>query len=140
MHDADIRNADLRLTLTERRREIHCDVQHRKHDARAGRPTDVGDDLERSDAGTQGSIDAALLQMRAATLVRIDEALTRLDEGKYGFCFECDAEISERRLRALPFAVRCQVCEGRREQEQGRARRLAGQVGGFSLFPEAANS
>jgi DnaK suppressor protein len=138
MNDADTRNADLRHTLTERRREMQDDVQHRRHDARAARPSDVGDDLEQSDAGIQGGIDAALLQMRAETLNRIDEALLRLDAGSYGSCFDCDAQISERRLRALPFAVRCQACEGRREQEQGRARRLAGRRGGFSLFPDAA--
>jgi DnaK suppressor protein len=42
--------------------------------------------------------------MRADTLARVDEALVRLDAGKYGSCVECDGEISERRLRALPFA------------------------------------
>ena len=41
----------------------------------------------------------------------------RLDAGKYGSCLECAREISERRLRALPFAVRCQACEDCREQD-----------------------
>ena len=47
---------------------------------------------------------------------RIDEAIARLAEGAYGACVECDAEISEGRLQAVPFAVRCQACEARREQ------------------------
>ena len=54
---------------------------------------------------------STLLQMSAETLARIDAALRRLDVGQYGFCAECAKEIAERRLRALPFAVRCQACE-----------------------------
>jgi RNA polymerase-binding transcription factor DksA len=49
--------------------------------------------------------------MRAETLVRIDAAHRRLDVGQYGFCAEFAKAIAERRLRALPFVVRCQACE-----------------------------
>ena len=59
--------------------------------------------------------------MSLETVTCIDDALVRLDAGKYGCCFECACEISERRLRALPFAVRCQVSEERREQRIGGA-------------------
>jgi DnaK suppressor protein len=140
MNDAATRNADMRHTLNQRRREMQDQIQSRKHEARSNRPVEEGDDLERSDAGIQGGIDAALLQMQAATLKRIDDALLRLDAGRYGICFECEAEISERRLRALPFAVRCQACEEQREQELGRTQRLDRQRGNLSLFPEAAQS
>jgi DnaK suppressor protein len=133
------RNADLRQMLLERRRELQDEVQRRIRDGRVDRPKEVRDDLEHSDADIQGDIELALLQMRAETLTRIDEALVRLDAGKYGSCFECAAEISERRLRALPFAVRCQACEGRREKE-GHARQAAQRRGGTTLFPEAISS
>jgi RNA polymerase-binding transcription factor DksA len=54
------------------------------------------------------------------TVARIDDALVRLEAGQYGSCIECAREISQHRLSALPFAVRCQACEERREQELGR--------------------
>jgi RNA polymerase-binding transcription factor DksA len=73
-------------------------------------------------------------------LTRIDEALVRLDAGEYGACVECGDEISEPRLRALPFAVRCRSCEETREQNRDNARQLAGQRGGLSLFPELVSS
>jgi DnaK suppressor protein len=135
-----VRKADLRQILLERRRAMQDEVQSRIRDGRADRANDVRDDLELSDADSQGDIELALLQMRADTLTRVDEALVRLDAGKYGSCAECDGEISERRLRALPFAVRCQACEQRREQEQGRARNLAQRRGGFSLFSDVVSS
>jgi DnaK suppressor protein len=133
------RNADLKQMLSDRRRKIQTEVHTRIRGGRADRPNEVRDDLEVSDADIQGDLDMALLQMSAETLLRIDEALVRLDAGEYGSCFECAGEIAERRLRALPFAVRCVACEERREK-YGRARKLAERRNGFSLFPDVAGS
>ena len=136
-----VRNAGLRQMLSDRRHQIQDDIQSRIRDKRTDRRLkEAGDELEHSDAGIQGDIAFALLQMRAETLKRIDEALVRLDAGEYGSCVECDRDIAARRLRALPFAVRCQVCEERREQEHGRARQLAVRSGSLSLFPDMASS
>lgn len=140
MTDTAIRNADLRHMLSMRRREVQDEVHSRIRDGRADRPTEVRDDLEHSDADIQGDIELALLQMKAEMLIRIDEALVRLDAGQYGSCRECESGISERRLRALPFAVRCQACEERCEQEQGRARQLAPRHGTFSFFSDVVGS
>ena len=129
------RTRDLRRLLSERRQAMQDDVQSRIRSGRSDRAVDVGDALDHSDGNVQGDLELALLQMRAATLIRIDEALVRLDAGKYGSCFECTEEISEQRLRALPFAVRCRTCEERREQDQRQARKLD-QRGESSLFPE----
>jgi DnaK suppressor protein len=134
MTDAAIRYADLREMLQERRREMHVEVHNRIRDGRTDQPKEVRDDLEHSDADTQGAIEFALLQMRAEMLTRIDEALRRLDAGVYGSCVECEGEISERRLRALPFAVRCQACEERREQTHGQARQVAQRRGSPPLL------
>ena len=135
MTDTTERNAALREMLTGRRRQMQGDVQSRIRDARTARPNEVGDDIERSDADIQDDLEFAMLQMRTETLARIDAALVRLDAGKYGACFECAAAISKRRLRALPFAVRCQACEERREH-QVHARQLANRRDTFSLFPD----
>jgi DnaK suppressor protein len=136
MTDTAKRQAELRQVLTERRRELHSAVQTRARDGRADRSTEGRDDLERSEADSQGDIGFALAQMRTETLARIDEALGRLDSGAYGLCFECEGEIPARRLRALPFAVRCQPCEEGREQAQSHARQLAQRRSSLSLFSE----
>ena len=140
MNETTTRHSELRDMLSERRRAIQDEVQSRIRDGRTDRSNEVRDDLEVSDADIQGDIEFAVLQMRTETVARIDEALVRLDAGKYGSCFECEGEISERRLRALPFAVRCQACEERREREQGSARRVSQQRSGFSLFSDALSS
>jgi len=136
----NMRNADLRLMLTSRQQELRDDVLSRMRHGRTDYPNDVRDSIDVSDADVQGDLDLAMLQMRAEALSRIDVALYRLDAGDYGSCVDCKGEIAERRLRALPFAVRCQVCEERREQTQGRAQRHAQRSGAFSLFPEVVAS
>ena len=117
MSDTLERIVELRLVLTRRRREIQSAVQGRMRDGRTHRTPKLGDEADHADADMQSHVDLALLQMKTETLARVDEALVRLDKGEYGSCVECAHEISGRRLYALPFALRCQPCEDRRERE-----------------------
>jgi DnaK suppressor protein len=132
------RYAELKRILEERRREIMSEVQGKIRDVRsesANSPTTgVLDAAETSEADIQDDIEFALIQMKAETLHKIEEALRRLEEGTFGYCFECGEEISERRLRALPFAVRCKDCEEAREMAQQRERSLSQRRGAASLF------
>jgi DnaK suppressor protein len=41
----------------------------------------------------------------------IDMALKRLNDGTYNICEECDDEIGEERLRAVPFTRYCRNCQ-----------------------------
>ena len=126
---ADARHAELRRILEERRREILNAVQEKMRDVRAigasGEGQGVLDAAETTEADIQDDIELALIQMKSETLHKIEEALARLDEGTYGYCNECGDEISERRLRALPFAVRCKDCEEAREMAELRERHLS---------------
>ncbi|MEW6002656.1 MAG: TraR/DksA C4-type zinc finger protein [Nitrospirota bacterium] len=56
------------------------------------------------------------LSTHRENLFKIDEALRKLDEGTYGICEDCGEEISEERLKVLPFAIYCRDCQERREQ------------------------
>ena len=81
------------------------------------------DETEHSETAVQKDIAVALIQMKSDTLKRVQEALVRLDLGEYGYCCECDGEIAEKRLQALPFAVRCTACEAAHEQRGAQERR-----------------
>jgi DnaK suppressor protein len=123
------RYVELKRILEERRREILAQVQEKMRDVRAeggiGEGQGVLDAAESSEADIQDDIEFALIQMKSETLHRIEEALMRLDEGSFGNCFECGDEISERRLRALPFAVRCKDCAEARELAERRERAMS---------------
>jgi len=133
-----VRYNELKAILVERRREIMSEVQGRMRDVRAegagSAVQGVLDAAESSELDIQDEIEFALIQMKAETLNKIDEALRRLEEGTYGYCFECGDEISEKRLRALPFAVRCKDCEEAREVKLNRDRLMAQRRGAASLF------
>jgi DnaK suppressor protein len=139
MMKASLRYADLRRMLQDRQRETRDEVESRIHEVRVDGPNPVLDEAEHATADVQSDIELALIQMRAETLDRIAEALVQLDAGEYGLCVECDEEISERRLRVLPFAIRCTACEDRREQGEERRQRLAQRHGAPSLFGDMAS-
>src|SRR5688572_26844380 len=133
------RYAELRRMLDTRRHEIHAEVQDKIRGVReeaswGGKQTEVLDAGESSEADIQDDIEFALIQMKSETLNKIEDALTRLEQGTYGNCFECGEEIAEKRLRALPFAVRCKDCEEAREVAQQRERQLASRRGASTLF------
>jgi len=115
---------ELKKMLDNRRRELMAEVQGRMRDVRTegNKERDAMDQGESSEVDIQEDIELALIQMKSETLNKIEAARRRLDEGTYGDCFECGDEISEARLRALPFAVRCKDCEEARETAELRER------------------
>ena len=138
------RYSELRGMLNTRRHEIHAEVQGKIRGVReeaswGGKQTEVFDAGESSEADIQEDIEFALIQMKAETLNKINEALGRLEEGLYGNCFECGEEIAEARLRALPFAVRCKDCEEAREVAAERERIWQSRRGGASLFMDMSS-
>ena len=133
------RYSELKQMLEERQREIQAEVQGRMRDVRAegawgNKASDVLDAVESSEADIQDDIEFALIQMKSETLSKVTDALVRLEQGDYGNCFECGEEIAEKRLRALPFAVRCKDCEEAREVAEQRERQLAARRGTAGLF------
>ena len=54
-------------------------------------------------------------------LVKIQEALNRIDDGTFGTCQECGEEISESRLKARPVATLCVECKRMQEREEKMA-------------------
>jgi DnaK suppressor protein len=46
-----------------------------------------------------------------STLLQIDDAITRIDDGSYGFCVNCGQPMAEKRLTAVPWAPYCVECQ-----------------------------
>jgi DnaK suppressor protein len=66
--------------------------------------------LSRMDAMQQQAMSQAQQRARSAELVRIDQALRRLEDGEYGYCLECGDEIPDKRLEIDPSASHCVKC------------------------------
>jgi RNA polymerase-binding transcription factor len=101
----------LRERLQNQRAEI---LDMYKQDLRAGQ--------ESADDGTEDIVDRAnnaynrelmfsLSDTERATLLQIENALRRMDEGGYGRCANCGQMISIQRLEAVPWARFCIDCQ-----------------------------
>jgi DnaK suppressor protein len=55
----------------------------------------------------------ALHENARQLLVKVTDALDRFDQGTYGTCERCNAEIDPARLEALPYATLCLRCQQR---------------------------
>jgi DnaK suppressor protein len=137
--DTGSRYSELKQMLDDRRRELQAEVQGKMRGVReegswGGKLNEVLDTVESAEADIQEELEFALVQMKSETLNKVNDALARLEQGSYGNCFDCGDEIAEKRLRALPFAVRCKDCEESRETAEQRERQLTARRGTSSLF------
>ncbi len=131
---SEVRHRDLQTMLGDREREMQHALRRRVRPLLAAGRGDGLDEPELIEADVQEHIEVALIQIKGETLERVREALTRLDRGEYGYCVECAGEISEQRLRALPFAVRCTACEALHERDAAEERRFASATMFRSVF------
>ena len=51
-------------------------------------------------------------------ILKIKEALARIDDGTFGICEECGEGISEDRLKARPVTTLCIQCKTKAEEEE----------------------
>ena len=57
------------------------------------------------------------LDRESKLLQSVRTALTRIEDGSYGVCLSCDAEINPRRLGAVPWAAFCVRCQEAADQQ-----------------------
>jgi len=75
-------------------------------------------DMATDNYNQEFSLNIASAEQR--TLMEIDEAFKRMEEGAYGICESCGHAIAQRRLTAVPYARLCVKCQ---KQTEGRRRR-----------------
>jgi len=124
MTKADLKS--FQQILLDLRARLNSDVSHLTDEALHQTGNEAGGNLSSmpihmADLGTDAfeqENTLNLLQNEEQVLAHIAAALERIDQGTFGRCEECGAEIPETRLRALPYARWCVDCA--RKQEQGK--------------------
>ena len=121
-----IRQQKLQKMLQERKKKILAELRDQVYE-KLGK--EYRSEFERGmDSGDVSFVDLVqsvgikLVDIRQEELIKMDAAERKLRDGTYGICEECGNEISEERLAAIPYAVRCLEDEERYEQTkiQGR--------------------
>jgi len=79
-------------------------------------------DLSVDDAETPDPVDLAVRnysknvmlavsENESRQLMLVDEALLRIEDDEYGVCQNCESEINQKRLAAIPWARYCLDCQ-----------------------------
>jgi DnaK suppressor protein len=79
---------------------------------------DVGDEAERATRETENSLELRTRDRYRKLIAKIDKALKRIEEGRYGYCEETDEEIGIERLEARPIATLSLDAQERWEHRQ----------------------
>lgn len=112
----DVDVAVFKKRLMERQHEIEALAAATSE---AARPVEADQQrvgrLSRIDALQSQAMAKETERRRSVELRRIAAALTRIEEGEYGYCVACDEEIPLKRLEQDPATPVCVECAGRAE-------------------------
>jgi RNA polymerase-binding protein DksA len=119
--------AHLKQLLNERERALRADMQReveQKADYRdvASEAPDPGDS---SFASLEVDLENASVTRDLTELRKIEAARTRMENGTYGECIQCETEIPYERLLVQPTAERCAPCQDMYEKTHGDSPRGA---------------
>jgi len=78
--------------------------------------SEPGDEMDSARATAEIETHSGLIARAEEKLRYLDEALVRLDAGKYGRCLQCGGTIPVERLLAIPFASYCIDCQQKRNR------------------------
>lgn len=125
-HDTPQRIEALADILQERRRRIREELGRLFRRLREEDQPATGDDGDRAIYGFDRELSSARVDQLTQVRRRIDDALARHAEGRYGRCLACETEIPMARLRSLPFSLYCRECQQAAEEKSRTA--LAGPI------------
>ena len=112
-----------RETLLEMKKQLLAEIQQ---DLKQGREASKDEGMDTYDLASEArdrEINFILTDRDRGKLQAIEDALERIEEGTYGMCETCEAEIAEGRLQAMPFTRLCVQCQADREIEAKQNRR-----------------
>jgi DnaK suppressor protein len=79
---------------------------------------DLPDETDLAAAELNQAVIFKLRDRERLMLSKIDHALSKIDEGSFGVCEDCEEPIEEKRLEARPISTLCITCKERQEHKQ----------------------
>ena len=113
-----------RERLLEMKREILHEIDAGIREGREGGKDDGMDAYDLATEERDREINMILNDRERGKLQAIEDAAERIDDGSYGMCENCESDIAEGRLEAMPFTRLCVSCQAEREKEEKLTRRV----------------
>ncbi len=111
-----------RALLLELKDKLVRDVRMNQEASNEGPDGDVLDTADQASDSYDRDLANSLSEAERGRLASVEEALKRVDEGRYGLCSHCAKPIPLARLRVLPFARLCVPCQQGEEGGRGASR------------------
>ena len=113
-----------KATLLDMKRKLMAEIRDDLKQGREGSKDDGMDTYDLASEEREREISLILTDRDRGKVQAIEDALERVDDGSYGECESCEAEIAAGRLEAMPFTRLCVQCQGDRETEARQNRRV----------------
>jgi DnaK suppressor protein len=114
------RMAYLRSKLLQQRRELLHAIDRGTQKC-VSRPNVMGDEFDAANESSDRETMYGISEIQSACLSEVEKALKKIDEGSYGQCERCGADIPLARLKVMPFASLCVSCKEKEERTAGSA-------------------
>jgi DnaK suppressor protein len=105
----------LREQLERKRRETNEAYRRSQAVNREATGEPLQDLADQASEGYRKEFLYSLSDSDRATLLQVEEALRRMDEGTYEECMSCGEKIPLARLKAIPWASLCIDCQEQQE-------------------------
>jgi DnaK suppressor protein len=76
------------------------------------------DPADRATAESDRAFTLRLRDRERKLIKKIQQALTRIEEGEFGLCVECGEDIGIARLKARPMTTLCINCKSKQEEDE----------------------
>lgn len=98
---------DLKNTLENKQQQLLTRIDAIGRDFKKGRSQDFA---EQSTETENDEVLDEIKQEAKLELQQVKEALSRIENNRYGRCVKCDEDIAVERLHALPYVTTCIKC------------------------------
>jgi DnaK suppressor protein len=102
------------LLRSEKARILNHTEKTRKDDLTLS-TDDLADEVDLASSELNQSVSLRLRDRERKVLLKIEEALVKIEEGTYGTCESCEETIEAKRLMIQPFAELCIRCKEAQE-------------------------
>ncbi|MFC1566388.1 TraR/DksA family transcriptional regulator [bacterium] len=109
--------AKIQKKLLEKKEDL-MSLVNKSHKKGEHPEAEVGDVIDIATNSFEKEILFELNDNERQMLYDIEEAIQKIDAGKFGTCETCTKKISKPRLQAMPFARHCIECQSKLESKK----------------------
>ena len=107
-----------RKTLLEEKQRLMNNSKNAIKTELAVSPDDLPDETDLAASEVNQNLVFKLRDRERLLLLKIEEALGRIETGTFGNCMECEETIEPRRLEARPVSTLCIACKEAEEHKE----------------------